>query len=177
MPDLLRPRHAGESMYFPCIDDYFTEYNIQRKQALGQPFAPSLAGGGLAFLLEATRVAACMQIAAGCVISGTTDFYIVSHVDCGAYKYFAGVDWQEHSHDVQVASLWRDLHVAEATIREFLKSFNHPLDSSWVVPEVTFHLEVIDLGEQTVEKPNALTHALDFSHYRGLPMTVFTAAK
>lgn len=168
MPKLLRPRHDGRAMYFACIDDYFNEYNHRRRTDLGQPFGPSLAGGGLAFLLEGTQIAACMQVAGGCVISGTTDFHLVSHIDCGAYKYFAGVDWKNYSHEVQVASLWRDLHLAETIARDFLSHFKHPHDSDWVAPEVNFHLEVVDLAEQLVKEPDSLKAALDFSHYRGI---------
>lgn len=170
MTNLLRPRHDGRAMYFPCIDDYFTEYNNRRREQLGQPFGPSLAGGGLAFLLDGTQVASCMQVAACCVISGTTDFYLVSHVDCGAYKYFAGVDWKNYEYEVQITSLWRDLHVAETICLEFLASFNHPLDSSWQVPDLTFHLEVIDMTEGNVSEPTSLSSALPHEHYRGVKL-------
>jgi hypothetical protein len=155
-------------MYFPCIDDYFTEHNNRRRAELGQPFGPSLAGGGLAFLLADTQVASCLQAAGCCVISGTTDFYLVSHIDCGAYKYFAGVDWKQHPMEVQVASLWRDLHLAEQVIRDFLRVFRHPLDSDWRPPEVTYHLEVIGLDERPVPEPASLEAALDLSHYRSV---------
>lgn len=168
MSHLLRPRHDGKAMYFPCIDDYFTEYNKERCKELGQPFGPSLAGGGLAFLLDGTQTAACMQVAAGCVISGTTDFYIVSHMDCGAYRYFAGVDWKKYDNETQVASLWRDLRSAEAVARDFLSHFSHPFDSSWEVPEVTFHPQVIDLEEKQVGEPDSLEKALPYEDYRGI---------
>lgn len=166
MPELLRPRHDGKAMFFPCIDDYFTEYNNRRRQELGQPFGPSLAGGGLAFLLEGSQTASCMQIATGCVISGTTDFYIVSHQDCGAYNYFAGINWEEYPESVQIATLWRDLHIAERIVREFLRTFSSPLDSDWRVPEVHFRLQVVSLGEQLIPEPDSLTEALSLDRYR-----------
>ena len=166
MAGLLRPRHGGKSMYFPCIDDYFTDYNNRRRSQLGQPFGPSIAGGGLAFLLDGTQVASCMQVAAGCVISGTTDFYLVSHMDCGAYKHVAGLDWSQHSEAVQLSTLYRDLHTAEKIARDFLTAFK-PREG-WQPPEVTFHLEVVNLQEQIVPEPKSLEEALPFSDYNGI---------
>jgi len=117
-------------------------------------------------LLDGTQVAACMQVAAGCVISGTTDFHIVSHMDCGAYKHFAGIDWSEHDDETQVASLWRDLQLAEEIARDFLNAFK-PREG-WKPPEVKFHLEVVDLEEQMIKKPQSLDKALDLKKYNGI---------
>ena len=155
-------------MYFHCIDDYFSDYNHRRRSQLGQAFGPSLAGGGLAFLLEGSQEASCMQVAAGSVISGTKELHIVSHIDCGAYRYFAGIDWRDHDLDVQVATLWRDLYAAEKIVHRFLQAFDHPFDHDWTPPELSIHLDVINLSEEQISAPASLEQALPSSLYRGI---------
>jgi len=171
-PPLLRPRHVGHTMLFHCIDDYFGPFHREQASLHQQPFAASLAGGGLAFLLADTQIAACMQVIAGCVISTTRTLRLFSHVDCGAYIYFAGVDWQQleraEREAVQIATLWRDLHLAETVIRDYASNFKHPTNPGWVAPELTIDLEVIDLAEHSVPEPASLEPALPLSRYRGV---------
>jgi hypothetical protein len=106
----------------------------------GQLFTPSLAGGGLAFLLDDQRDLALLQIKAALLIRpDAKNVHVRVHIDCGAYWLLAKRSFSNL--EEEIAAKWDDLRTIEALLqREF--------------PQIITDMGLIDLDGSDIPQPH-----------------------